>query len=415
MKRLYIQLRGAPPGSGPSHISLARPAAYHSGVTTPPPRLHVRPPQSTPAHRKALRDEIRASCENKPGVYRMLGPTGLVLYVGQSRKLRTRLLSYFRAKGRRNKSARILRHAARVEWEYTNTEFGALLRELRLIKLHRPPFNAMMVSDEWPRGYIALTGGAVPGLRVVPRSDDPSAVALFGPFRRVARLREAVRALADATGLRDCALDDVQRVGGDSPLWFASERVRRAKSRLRTRAPGCLRHDLGTCVGPCIGAGDGIDYRAVAVVVRDFLEGRSDAPVVSLRTAMDAASASLEFERAGVARDRLERVAWLYERVQHFHANVDRLSFRYQAIGADGTEWVYLIRRGTVRAELPKPASDAAQRLLDQLARRVFDGPDPAGADIPTHDLDEFYLVASWFRRHPAERARAVSTISSDA
>ena len=56
----------------------------------------------------------------------MLGPSGLVLYVGQSRKLRTRLLSYFRATGRRNKAARILRHAFQVEWEFTNSEFGAL-------------------------------------------------------------------------------------------------------------------------------------------------------------------------------------------------------------------------------------------------------------------------------------------------
>ncbi len=340
----------------------------------------------------------------------MLGPTGMVLYVGQSRTLRTRLLSYFRAKGRRNKAARILRHAFRLEWEYTNTEFGALLRELRLIKHHRPPFNAMMVTDEWPRGYIALTGGAVPGLRVVPRSDDPSAVALFGPFRRVARLREAVRALADATGLRDCALDDVRRANGDSPLWFANERPLRGKGRQRTRAPGCLRHDLGTCVGPCIGAGDGVDYRAAAQVVREFLEGRSDAPVTMLRLRMDDASQSLEFERAGVARDRLERVGWLYERVQHFHANVDRLTFRYHAIGADGAEWVYLIRRGTVRAELPMPKCDVDQIELETLARRIFDGPDLAGADIPTHDLDEFYLVASWFRRRPEERARAVTT-----
>jgi excinuclease ABC subunit C len=97
--------------------------------------------------------------------------------------------------------------------------------------------------------------------------------------------------------------------------------------------------------------------------------------------------------------------------VQQFHANVDRLTFRYTAIGADGAEWVYLIRRGTVRAELPRPVSDADQETLDQLARRIFEGPDPAGTDIPTHDLDEFYLVASWFRRRPDERARACTAM----
>ena len=93
-------------------------------------------------------------------------------------------------------------------------------------------------------------------------------------------------------------------------------------------------------------------------------------------------------------------------RVQHFRANVDRLTFRYDAVGPAGTEWVYLIRRGTVRAELPVPSSEDARLSLDALATRIFDGPDPSGSDIPTHDLDEFYLVASWFRRREAERAR---------
>lgn len=380
-------------------------------------RVHVRPPQTTPAQRKALRDRVRAECTNRPGVYRMLGPTGTVLYVGQSRVLRTRLLSYFRAKGRRHKGLRILRHAFSMEWEYTNTEFGALLRELRLIKQYRPHFNAMMVTDEWPRAYVALTGGPVPGLRVVPRSDDPRAEALFGPFRAVSRLRDAVRALAETTGLRDCTLDDAAETARTRTLWFntdafGSTSARRSHARIaplkvpsRTRAPGCLRHDLGSCMGPCIGAGDGVAYRAQAATVREFLEGRSREPVDQLTAAMQRAAYALEFERAGVLRDRLVRVQWLHDRVMHFHANMDRLTLRYHATGSDGRDYVYLIRRGTVRAEVPAPTTPEEHHALDTLARRIFEGPDPSGADIPLHDLDEFYLVASWFRRRASERS----------
>lgn len=376
----------------------------------PAPRLHTRPPQTTPAHRKQLRELVRAGVENRPGVYRMLGPTGTVLYVGQSRVLRSRLLSYFRAKGRRNKAARILRHAFQIEWEYTHTEFGALLRELRLIKQHRPHFNTMMVMDEWPRAYVALTGGAVPGLRVVARSDDPSAVALFGPFRRVAHLRDAVRALAEATGLRDCTLEDAVRGVGTtrgSALWFTADPSTRPRGgTLRSRAPGCLRHDLGTCAGPCIGAGEPTAYRQAAHDVRTFLEGRGDMPVRALEQAMHDAAEQLAFERAGVVRDRLALVRWLHERVQHFHANVDRLTFRYHAIGHADREWVYLVRRGTVRAEVAAPRTEEERTAFEALVARVYEGADPTGADIPTHDLDEFYLVASWFRRRPTEKAR---------
>ncbi|MBL0938759.1 MAG: GIY-YIG nuclease family protein [Gemmatimonadaceae bacterium] len=389
-------------------------------MAEPTVRLHVRPPQTTPAHRKQLRTLVREGVENRPGVYRMIGPTGTVIYVGQSRVLRTRLLSYFRAKGRRNKAARILRHAFHIEWEYTNTEFGALLRELRLIKQHRPHFNSMMVADDWPRAYVAITGGPVPGVRVVPRSDDPQATALFGPFRRVAQVREAVRALAEATGLRDCLIDDVPPARTPArprtqpralPLWFASESPERAGSR--SRAPGCLRHDLGTCAGPCVGAGDATAYRDMARTLREFLEGRSDAPVRTLEGAMQAASDALAFEQARVLRDRLALVAWLHERVQHFHANVDRLTFAYQATGPGDTEWVYLVRRGTVRAEVRAPRTAQQQQSLEELQQRIFEGPDPQGADIPTHDLDEFYLVASWFRRRPLEKKRTRAPFTS--
>lgn len=356
-----------------------------------------------------MREMVRATCENRPGVYRMLGPTGNVLYVGQSRVLRTRLLSYFRAKGRGNKAARILRHAFHIEWEFAHTEFAALLRELRLIKQYRPRFNRMMVTDDWPRGYVALTGGAVPGLRVVPRSDHPSAIAMFGPFRKVAELRESVRALADTMQLRDCTLEDTSR--RTTMLWFANDPDHAVTSATstRTRVPGCLRHALHTCAGPCIGEGDSAHYRAQAQMVRAFLEGQSDAPVVALKRDMQHASDTMEFERAAVIRDRLARVHWLQQRVLHFHANMDRLTFQYRATGPDGREFVYLIRRGTIRAEVVAPATDVEHAQLQTLATRIFEGPDPSGADIPLHDLDEFYLVASWFRRRPHERERTTS------
>jgi excinuclease ABC subunit C len=68
------------------------------------------------------------------------------------------------------------------------------------------------------------------------------------------------------------------------------------------------------------------------------------------------------------------------------------------------------VRRGTVRAEVPSPSTDEERAHLEALAARIFDGPDPTGADIPIHDLDEFYLVASFFRRRADERARTAAT-----
>jgi excinuclease UvrABC nuclease subunit len=342
------------------------------------------------AVRRALRAKVRAEVEERPGVYRMLGATGVVLYVGKSKRLRSRLLSYLRASvrnRRRDKQARILRLAHAVDWEYCHSEFAALLRELRLIKQHRPRFNVDMIEDEMPRGWLGITGGALPGLQVVLRTDAPDAESLFGPFRRVSLLGEAVRALADATGVRDCVSPD--------------------------RPAGCLRHGIGSCAAPCLLADPrrppapfARDYARRLDDVRAFLAGGTRAPIERLRAEMHRAAELLHFERAGSLKGKAEALEWLADRLSRFHAGADRLSFVYRTLGHDGTERVYLVRRGTVRAELDAPRTARERGELTRLVRRVFGGPDPTGADIPTHDLDEFYLVASWFRRRPAELAR---------
>ncbi|HEX6643525.1 MAG TPA: hypothetical protein VF037_02550, partial [Gemmatimonadales bacterium] len=55
-----------------------------------------------------LRTRVRALAENRPAVYQMLDGTGRILYVGKAKRLRTRLLCYFRAEYPADKAARIL-------------------------------------------------------------------------------------------------------------------------------------------------------------------------------------------------------------------------------------------------------------------------------------------------------------------
>ena len=111
--------------------------------------------------------QVRAAAEDRPGVYRMLSGDGEVVYVGKSKRVRTRLLSYFRCAYPEDKGARILREAQAIEWEYTPSEFAALLAELQLIKQMRPRFNVAMKRDDRHYVFIKLTRGAAPKLLVV--------------------------------------------------------------------------------------------------------------------------------------------------------------------------------------------------------------------------------------------------------
>jgi len=114
-----------------------------------------------------MRGVVRDGAQDRPGIYRMLSPEGEVVYVGKSKRVRTRLLSYFRCAYPEDKGARILREATTIDWEYTPSEFSALLTELRLIKRLRPRFNVAMKRDARHYAFIKLSRGAAPKLLVV--------------------------------------------------------------------------------------------------------------------------------------------------------------------------------------------------------------------------------------------------------
>src|SRR4051812_48284576 len=306
----------------------------------------LRPPTSD-AQLATMRAEVRAQAKDRPGVYRMLSADGEIVYVGKSKKLRTWLLSYFRCSFPEDKGARIVREAERIEWDYTPSEFAALLEELRLIKRFRPRLNVAMMRDARHFAFIKLTRGIAPKLLVVRGAGAEDAQIYYGPFHGAQRVTEAVRELNDALGLRDCRLDQPMHFA-DQPELF----------QIFPRTPGCIRYEIRKCLGPCVGGCSAHAYDERVALVRAFLDGADDGPMQLLRADMETASDQLDFERAAVLRDKLHRLEALREQFIRFRFAVETLSFVYTAPGEDGDDRVYLIRRGRVRGECAVPRSE---------------------------------------------------------
>ena len=92
----------------------------------------------------------------KPGVYRMIGADGEILYVGKARNLKNRVTSYFRASGLQAKTMALVAKIADIQVTVTQSETEALLLEQSLIKQERPPYNIVLRDDKsYP--YIYLT------------------------------------------------------------------------------------------------------------------------------------------------------------------------------------------------------------------------------------------------------------------
>lgn len=338
-----------------------------------------------------LRTRVRALAENRPAVYQMVDATGAVLYVGKAKRLRNRLLSYFRAHYPDDKAGRILYAAYDIRWSYVPSDFAAYLTELRQIRQYRPHFNYR--GNQTRRViFIKISGGAAPRVYCggTIAADD---VRCYGPFRSGTRSAEAVRTLNDLLGIRDCAASMPVRFAGQGDLFD------------HPRTAACMRHELGWCSGPCAGFVAEWDYRQRIETAAAFLEGRTIQPVDRIIGAMQAAAAEARFEAAARWREKFEQLEWLIAATSRARTAIDLLTFVYRDPGEFGDDKAYILRRGVVQAAFPYPTTPIEHEafravVAEQAARAAEDTPTAPGA-LPPESIDEILLMMAWFRAHP--------------
>ncbi len=265
----------------------------------------------------------------QPGCYLWHGPAtagdgGGVIYVGKAIDLRARVRSYF---GRHagNKAHLITRDAERLEYIVTENEVEALILEANLIKRYQPHYNVLLKDDKsYP--FLKLTNEPFPRLEFTRRVVKDGAQ-YFGPYPNpgvVRRVQELVGAVFPL------------RVNSGSPM--------------QTRKKPCLRHHMGRCPAPCVGAADPAAYAAVVAQVRAFLEGRVEDTVAMLEAEMRAAAGRLDFELARTYRDRLEALKRLsgYESSVVSSAGEDLDFLGVAQAGDSAMVQLFQMRRGRV-------------------------------------------------------------------
>lgn len=332
--------------------------------------------------------------ENRPAVYRMIDPAGRVLYVGKAKRLRNRVLSYFRASYPEDKAARIIHAAKTVEWDYVPSEFAAYLTELRQIRRFRPPLNHSL-NQVRRVAFIRMSGGPAPRLSS-GSSVGAGELRCFGPFQSISRTRDSVRTLNDLLGLRDCAPNMPMVFAGQMDLF-----------NLPLKA-ACIRHELGFCSGPCAGFVSEPDYRQRAETAVAFLDSRAIAPLDRVIANMQQASDSAEFERAARWREKFETLEWLLAAATRARAALDLLTFVYRDPGIYGDDRAYVIRRGLVRTSYPYPLTPIEIDAFRSVVTAELAEPDPGLEALAAQGMDEVLLVMSWFRRHPDALRRTI-------
>jgi excinuclease ABC subunit C len=234
-------------------------------------------------HRKFL-----ANLTHRPGVYRMIGAQGQILYVGKAKDLAKRVGSYFtRASNKR--IALMVSQIADIEITVTHTEAEALILENNLIKTHQPRYNVLLRDDKsYP--YIFLSGDAFPRLGF-HRGARNQKGRYFGPYPSSGAVRETLKLLQKLFPVRQCE---------DS--YFAN------------RSRPCLQYQIDRCTAPCVGF---VTPERYAQDVRDielFLEGKASDVVQRWVGKMEKAAEALEYEEAAKLRDQIAALTTIQEK-----------------------------------------------------------------------------------------------------
>lgn len=338
-----------------------------------------------------LRDRVRGLAENRPAVYRMLGPNDEIIYVGKSISLRNRLLSYFRA-DRGEKATEIISHTRRIIWDYVPSEFASLLLEMQLIRKWRPIFNVQHKSDN-NFCFIKLTREDAPRLLVtVQVLNDGSQY--YGPFRGRGMVRDVLREVSDVLELRDCTPAVKLRFADQMDLFNADY------------TPKCIRADVHKCLAPCAGRCTRTEYTARVVEARKFLEGDVRKPLNVLNERMQIAADRMHFEYAAQLRDRAARLDEARYELIAARASIEALSFMYHVTGYNGDDRVYVIRRGSIRADFPAPRTPEEREAVLKKARELLTRRERATTSVSPEEVNEVLLIARWFRMKPAELER---------
>jgi excinuclease ABC subunit C len=247
--------------------------------------------------------------------------------------------------------------------------------------------------------FAVVSAGPAPRI-TVGHGSDAEEVRCYGPMLSPGRLREALRVLNDLLGLRDCAARMPMVFAGQGDLFG------------EPLSAACMRHDFGTCSGPCAGFVTEGEYRRRVEAGVAFLEGRAIAPVDRVIDAMAHQAEQGEFEAATRWREKFEHLEWLLGATTRARAAIELLTFVYRDPGSHGDDRAYQIRNGTVRATFPSPATPIERVAFQGVVAEELGRPARVEGPVPAGNLDEMLLIMSWFRRHP-EALRRTSTLES--
>ncbi len=234
-----------------------------------------------------IKDKVQ-HLPQRPGVYRMYGENGELLYVGKAANLKNRVSQYTQANGLSRRIRQMVYLTRQLEVFETTSEAEALLLEANLIKELKPRYNIRLKDDSsYPSIVITapVDGGIAPQLRL-HRGKKPKNGWCFGPYPSAQSVRQMLDLLEQIFNLRTC-----------------SDGFYKARKR------PCLKYHIKRCSAPCVGKVSLVEYQHQVEEAVLFLQGKAKHIQQQIQNKMLLAAETEDFELAARQRDRLALLA----------------------------------------------------------------------------------------------------------
>ncbi|MEQ9000695.1 MAG: excinuclease ABC subunit UvrC [Coleofasciculus sp. B1-GNL1-01] len=319
----------------------------------------------------------------EPGVYLMRDGSDRILYIGKSKKLRSRVRSYFRnTQPLSPRIAMMVRQVAEIEFIVTDTEAEALALEANLVKQHQPYFNVLLKDDKkYP--YICITWSEdYPRIFITrKRNLRKEKDRYYGPYVDVGLLRSTLHLLKQIFPQRQ-----------------------RPRPLFKDRP--CLNYDIGRCPGVCQQLVSPQEYRQMVQKMAMVFQGRTGELIDILTQTMEQAAESLNFELAAKIRDQIKGLNAL-SADQKVALPDDTVSRDAIALAADANQaciQLFQIRAGRLVgrlgffAEVPSGGIELGailQRVLEDHYQTV-DAVEIPSEILVQHELTDTELLAEW-------------------
>ena len=331
----------------------------------------------------------------EPGVYLMRDEQRNIIYIGKSKKLRSRVSSYFRDSQRLSpRIALMVEQVADLEFIVTDTEAEALALEANLVKQHQPHFNVLLKDDKkYP--YVCITWSEdYPRIFITrKRRLGNSKDRYYGPY-------------VDTRLLRD-TLDLIKRT---FPL-------RQRRKPLFKERP-CLNYDLGHCPGVCQQLITPEAYHQTIKKIAMIFQGRTGELIDLLQTQMERAAEDLNFEQAAKIRDQIQALERLTA-AQKIKVSLpdDTVSRDAIALAADGENCciqLFQIRAGKLVGRLGffSSVNDTPGVILQRVLEAHYATVE--AVEIPQeivvqHELPQAEILTAWLSQGKGRKVKLIA------